>query len=321
MATAPLVTEHDQWADIFADGIARSLGVWLELWRTTTDVRLRAAVVDHALAALDWSAQMGGSSPAVDLALSIQTDVLYAADWRRWQSCLQAIARATTEQLDVRRRTLLGSALCNVAYRLGRFHEAIALGTNNLAEAEALGDPVLIAAQHIALAEIHAAHAMPTQALAHSQLAVSIADTGSNVVQKADARINLAWALMGDGQAAEAEPHLREALALTDGSGQPAYHGKAWLFLGHALRRLGKLDEALDSYKQALDCVGVAGDHNGRGVIMTSMSGVLIEQKRWSEGEDMLRGALEIVGVHGNQQTVARIEEMLAALHTREAER
>jgi tetratricopeptide (TPR) repeat protein len=310
----------------FDQGIERALQHWLNYWQAQAhDPEAWAGATGHALRALRWSVATGQAlEPAADLALAIQSYVMYQGQWSEWEALLHRLlerASCVSQERLFALRHLLGM----LYMRQHRLAESLALSGENYRWALAMSDRRRQAEAAISLAEVYLNAQDFEQALAHAEEATALAVAHAMSWQQADGLIDAARALIGLGELAEAERRLRQADALATKTGYPVYQAKAQLFLGQLLGRTGRWQEALQHLETARRLVISYGDEVGRATVQISLGRTLAELGRLDEATRLLEDAVRVHRRHGNlpaeRVAVQRLQEVMARRGVSEAVR
>ncbi len=308
-----MIAPADDAASIFIEGVARAGNHWLAYFRgRPTDLATWERAGGHALRALQWCADCPGfETLAADLVFALESHMMRMGQWYEWVDLLQHIVARIQPAIDLDRLVRLNAELCTICFRLHRLDEALALAQRWYEIGTAEGHRGWQYAALIQMAETHLNAEAFDLALDCAEEAYALAEHLADPVKKADALIDAARALLGQGHAAEAERRLESAIALTVASGDVVWQAKARLFLGHAASAQGRWAVALERFRAALALVDGYGDQVGCGTILSAMGPVYAELGQWAEASAALAEAIRILERHGNTPAVRVAQQRL----------
>jgi tetratricopeptide (TPR) repeat protein/transcriptional regulator with XRE-family HTH domain len=191
--------------------------------------------------------------------------------------------------------------LALVAWRLGRFDEALRLSGEALALHRQLGDRraegralntlgvsnYFLGRYHDAIANYREAHAIAVE-------------TGDGLTEGI-ASNNLGDTYLRIGRYAEAIRHLKDALAVRRATGDRAGQGVTIGNLAEAQRAAGRVLEARKSYDHALGLAAEMGDRNTEAYVLNGLGLLLQHQRRHGDALPLHQRALAIARDTGNR--------------------
>ncbi|MFZ2360641.1 MAG: tetratricopeptide repeat protein [Anaerolineae bacterium] len=302
----------------FDQGIERALQHWLSYWQAPAhDPEAWAGATGHALRALRWSIAAGQAlETAIDLALAVQSHMMYQGQWSDWEALLRQLLEKAQSTASQERRFALRHHLGAVYMRQHRLTESLAITEENYRWALASGDRRLQAEAAILLAETYLNADAAEQALAYAEESASLGAALNLPWKEADGLIDAARALLAQGRLAEAEQRLRRAETLAAATGYPVYQAKARLFLGQAAFRSGCWQEALAHFEIALGLVTSYGDEVGRATVQMHLGHTLAALGRLDDATRLLEDSVRVHRRHGNEPAervaVQRLQEVAA---------
>jgi tetratricopeptide (TPR) repeat protein len=198
----------------------------------------------------------------------------------------------------------------------GHLSELLAVCRAAKAAADATGDPIGLAAAHLALGTTQYIRRDYHAASEHFLTAAEPAEAAGWLEGRAVALRGLGNAYQGAGRRAEAAASYTEALELQQRLGLGPARAGTLVAVGNTRWELGQLEDAVDHYTQAVALHRATGHRSMRlGVALANLGNVLIDLGRPEESLGPLTEALEIHQGLGNRLSEGNTLRGLAAAY------
>lgn len=199
----------------------------------------------------------------------------------------------------------------------GHHIDALAVGSQALAAARAMGDRRAQAHVLTNLGDIHRLLGRYPAAIEHHRQALAL--HRGNGDRRGQARTLSDLGIVQDrlGDYRHAAEHHREALAIYAEIGDR--HGEAAVLtnVSNAYLELDRREEAADGYLLALDIFRELGDPAGQGIALNNLGNVYASLGRYPQASQRLSEALELFRSIGHRDGQAGTLSNLGAVHTR----